>query len=131
MTRASIAATLVSLLVLAYGCADGPLQVANIQVGRAINPDGSVGSPTTLFKRNETIYVSALTGAAGSGTIGIKWMYGDRVIDEPKKEVSFKGPGATEFHLQNSGGFPPGAYSVEVFVDGVSAGRRTFKVDDR
>ncbi len=128
MTRAAFAAV---LLLCAFGCADGPLHVANIQVGRSLNPDGSVGSPTTLFKQNETIYVAALTDAAGSGTIGVKWMYGDRVIDEPKKEVSLKGPGATEFQMQNSGGFPPGDYSVEVFVDGVSAGRRAFKVDDR
>ena len=127
MTRLAIAA---AILVCSIACADGPLHAANIQVGRAINPDDSVGSPSTLFKPNETIYVSVLTDAAGKGTIGVKWMYGDRVIDEPSKEVSFKGPGATAFQMQNSGGFPTGSYSVEVFVDGVSAGKRAFKVDD-
>lgn len=105
--------------------------MSNIQLGRSLNPDNSIASPSTLFKRSETIYVSALTSAAGSSTIGVKWMYGSMVIDEPTKKVSFQGPGATEFHMQNSGGFPPGSYSVEVFVDGVSAGRRNFKVDDR
>ena len=84
-----------------------------------INPDGSVGSPSTLFKQNETVYVSVVTDAAGEGTIRLKWMYGDRVIDEPVKKVSFQGPGATSFQLQNSGGFPAGSYSVEVFIDDV------------
>jgi len=116
--------------LLCAACGEGPIQVTNIQVGRSINPDGSVASPSTLFKFNETIYVAAQT-TGGSGTISVKWMYGSRVIDEPKKQVSFQGPGATEFHLQNSGGFPPGDYSVEVFVDGVSAGKRGFKVADR
>lgn len=125
--RAVLAA---AILVLMVACS-GPLNVANIQIGRAINPDGSVSTPTTLFKQNETVYVSVLTDAAGSGVIGVKWMFGSQVIDEPTKKVSFKGPDATEFHLQNSGGFPPGDYSVEVFVDGVSAGKRAFKVDDR
>jgi hypothetical protein len=32
--------------------------------------------------------------------------------------------------LQNSGGFPPGDYSVEVLIDGVLVGTRAFKVDD-
>lgn len=128
MIRAALAA---AILVCSFACADGPLHAANIQVGRAINPDGSVGSPSTLFKPNETIYVSVLTDAAGEGTIRVKWMYGDQVIDEPTKKVSFKGPGATSFQMQNSGGFPAGSYSVEVFVDNVAAGKRAFKVDER
>lgn len=128
MIRAVLAA---AILVSSFACADGPLHVANIQVGRAINPDGSVGSPSTLFKQNETVYVSVLTDAAGKGTISVKWMYGDRVIDEPTKQVSLKGAGATSFQMQNSGGFPPGTYSVEVFIDGVSAGKRAFKVGER
>ena len=126
MTRAALAA---AILLCSVACADGPLHASNIQVGRAINPDGSVGSPSTLFKPNETVYVSVLTDAAGEGTIRVKWMYGDRVIDEPTKKVSFKGPGATSFQMQNSGGFPSGSYSVEVFVDDVAAGKRAFKVE--
>ena len=120
MIRSVIAA---AVLACSVACADGPLHAANIQIGRAINPDDSVGSPSTLFKPNETIYVAVLTDAAGKGTISVKWMYGDRVIDEPTKQVSFKGPGATAFQMQNSGGFPPGSYSVEVFVDGVECGQ--------
>jgi hypothetical protein len=126
VTRAALAA---ALLLCAVACADGPLHAANIQVGRAINPDGSVGSPSTLFKPNETVYVSVLTDAAGEGIIRVKWMYGDQVIDEPTKKVSFKGPGATSFQMQNSGGFPAGSYSVEVFIDDVAAGKRAFKVE--
>jgi hypothetical protein len=128
VNRARHAAALVVVL-LAAACNER-LQLTNIQVGRAINPDGSVSMPSTLFKHNETIYVAVLT-SGDSGTVGVKWMYGSQVIDEPTKKVSFKGGGATEFHLQNAGGFPEGDYSVEVFVDGVSAGKRAFKVGDR
>lgn len=113
------------------GCSDPPLSLANIQVGRSLNPDRSVASMTTLFKPSETIYVAVQTVDAGSGTVGVKWMYGTQVVDEPVKQVSYDGPAATEFHLQNSGGFPPGDYSVEVFLDGQSVGKRTFKVGER
>ena len=51
------------------------------------------------------------------------------MIDEPSKQVSYDGPASTEFHLQNSRGFPPGDYCVDVFIDGVQVGTRSFKVD--
>jgi len=115
-------------LMFAVACS-GPLQLANIQVGRSLNQDRSISSITTLFKPNETIYVSVHTTAAGKGTVSVKWKFGSHVIDEPSKQVSYDGPASTEFHMQNSGGFPPGDYSVDVFIDGVQVGSRAFKVD--
>jgi hypothetical protein len=125
LVRALIA---VAVLAAAAACSSGPLQLTNIQVGRSLNQDRSVASITTLFKPSETVYVAVQTGA-GEGTISVKWKYGTQVIDEPSKPVSYDGPASTEFHLQNSGGFPPGDYSVDVFIDGVQVGTRAFKVD--
>ncbi len=116
-------------LALTVACSSGPLELANIQTGRSLNQDRSIASITTLFKPNETVYVSVQTKAAGKGTISVRWKYGSRLIDEPSKPVSFDGPASTEFHLQNSGGFPPGDYSVDVMIDGVQVGTRAFKVD--
>ena len=86
-------------------------------------------SITTLFKPSETVYVAVQTDAAGKGAISVKWKFGTQVIDEPSKQVDYDGPASTEFHLQNSGGFPPGDYSVDVFIDGVQVGTRAFKVE--
>jgi hypothetical protein len=116
------------VLLASLACAKPPLSLANIQVGRSLNPDRSIASITTLFKPAETVYVSVQTNGAGKGTVGVKWMFGTQVIDEPIKQVSYDGPASTEFHLQNSGGFPAGDYSVEIFLDGTSVGRRVFKV---
>ena len=123
---------LAALLAAAVACRPSdPLKLETIQLGRSINPDGSVGLHTTTFKPTDTIYVSVLTTAAGAGTIGVKWIYASRVVGEPKKNVSYREPRATEFHLANSGGFPPGDYSVEAFIDGVSVGKRAFRVDKK
>ena len=125
LIRTALAAT---AIVIGIGCS-GPLELANIQVGRSLNQDRSISSITTLFKPNETVYVSIQTSAAGKGTVAVKWKYGSQVIDEPAKQVSYDGPASTEFHLQNSGGFPPGDYSVDVLIDGKQVGSRSFKVD--
>jgi hypothetical protein len=74
------------------------------------------------------VYVSVMTAGAGSGTIGVRWTYAGRVVGEPKKQVAYKGVAATEFHLQNAGGFPPGDYTVEAFLDGRVADTRSFRV---
>ena len=77
-----------------------------------------------------TLVQAVQTSAAGKGIVSVKWKFGSQVIDEPSKKVDFDGPASTEFHLQNSGGFPPGDYSVDVFIDGVQVGTRAFKVGE-
>jgi hypothetical protein len=111
------------------GCrSDAPLELDTIQVGRALSADNRIGQHTISFRPDDTIYVSVLTTDTGSGKVGVKWLYGDRVISEPSKDVSYQGAAATEFHIQNSGGFPEGKYSVEAFIDGQSVGIRNFSV---
>ena len=119
---------LAAVVVMTAACADAPLQLANIQTGRSLNPDRSIASITTLFKPSETIYVSVQTTGEAPGTIGVKWMYQGRVVDEPVKQVDYDGPASTEFHMQNSGGFPEGDYNVDIFINGQQVGTRAFKV---
>jgi hypothetical protein len=123
--------TLLGLLIVsAVGCGPTePLRVDTIQLGRSLNPDNSVASHTSSFKPLDTMYVSILTPAKGRGTIGVRWTYEGRLVSDPSKEVSYKGPAATEFHIQNSSGFPPGDYNVEVFLDGTSVGKRDYRVE--
>ena len=120
-------ATLV-LSFLLTSCTSGPLEVGAIQIGRSLNEDNSIGSLARAFKPNETIYVSIHTTATGSGTITVRWSYRGQMMSERSKPVSFKGAGATEFHIQSATGFPPGDYSVEVLLDGKSVERRSFTV---
>jgi hypothetical protein len=114
------------LCLLLTGCGSD-LRVGSVQLGRSLNADDTVANHTTVFTPAETVYVSVLTTGTGSGTIGVRWTYAGRVVGEPTKAV--RGATATEFHLQNAGGFPPGDYTVEAFLDGQAAGSRSFRVD--
>jgi hypothetical protein len=126
-----LAVTIV-LTALVVGCGTGePLHFSAIQLGRSLNSDNTVGNFTTSFKPGETVYVSVVTTGAGSATIGVRWTYSGRVVDEPKKKVSYKDVAATEFHLQTAAALPPGDYSVEAFIDGQSVGTRPFRVEKK
>jgi hypothetical protein len=122
---------LLSVVVLCAclaGCGSG-LRVTEIQLGRSVNADETVAGHTTRFAPADTVYVSIHTAGVGSGTIGVRWKYGERVLGEPSKQVSYRDAAATEFHLQSAVGFPPGDYSVEAFLDGQSVGNRSFRVE--
>jgi hypothetical protein len=130
MMKQKILATV--LLACLTGCGSKqPLQVTTIQLGRTVNSDHTVGSFTTTFAPDDSIYLSVLTGAAGTATIRVRWKYGERVIDEPTKQISYNQAAATDFRLQSPGGFPRGEYTAEVFVDDQPAGSRTFRVEAR
>jgi len=130
MRQLTVRLPILVLLGCLAGCGPG-LHVTTIQLGRSLNADNTVGNHTTTFAPSDTVYVSVATAGAGSGTMGVRWIYEGRVMGEPKKQVSYRGIAMTEFHLQNAGGFPPGDYTVEVFLDGQSAGTRPFRVDQR
>ena len=125
-----IVAAMISLGVAASGCRpSGPLRVTTIQTGKSLNSDKSVGNHTTRFKPDDTMFASVLTDGPGSGTIGVRWRYAGRLVSEETKKVSYRDHAATEFHIQNSSGFPDGEYTVEILVDGQSFATRALKVE--
>ena len=106
-----------------------PVQFETIQLGRSLNSDNSVGNHTTRFRPDDTVYVALLSEMPGSGTISVRWVLNGQTVKEESREVSYTREAATEFHLQNSGGFPPGTYRVEILVNGQPAGTREFRVE--
>ena len=119
-------------LVVSAACGSGEgLTVTGLQLGRAVNADGTVAGHTTTFQPSDTVHLSVLTSGLGSSTISVRWVYRDRVLDEPKKQVSYKDVAATAFTLRSGGTFPQGDYAVEVFLDGKAVGTREFRVEER
>ena len=127
MPQLKVHLSIVALAVCLSGC-ESDFRVSTIQLGRSLNADNTVGNHTTVFAPNETVYVAIVTAGSGQGTIGVRWMYEGQVMGEPKKEVSSRDGVATEFHLQSTGEFPAGDYTVEVSFNGQPAGTRSFRV---
>jgi hypothetical protein len=120
----------VVFLLVAAGCRpSGPLRVTTIQTGRSLNSDNSVGNHTTRFKPDDTMFAAVLTDGPGTGTIGVRWRYAGRLVNEETRDVSYRDHAATAFHIQNSSGFPEGEYSVEILIDGMTFATRALRVD--
>ena len=119
-----------SAALLAVGCGpSGPIKVKTIQTGRSLNSDNSVGIHTQRFRPDQTMYVAVLNDGPGKGTLTAKWTYAGRTVSEDTKKVSYRDSAATEFHITNSSGFPPGEYSVEILLDGKPVETRNLKVE--
>lgn len=128
MKKAILGVTVLLLMIVLPGCGSS-VTFTNMQLGRSVNTDQTVANHTTTFGPNDTVYVSLIASGSGSAEMRVRWTYAGQVVGEPTKQVSLRGGGATEFHMQNAGGFPPGEYAVEAFVNGQSVGTRTFRVE--
>jgi hypothetical protein len=128
--RRVLVATILLAVALVGACGPSePLRIATLQLGKSLNPDNSVGTHTTRFKPDDTVYVSLLSDDPGYGTVTVRWLLNGQVVSEAKRDVSYTRAAATEFHLQNSGGFPHGNYRVEILINGQPAGSREFRVE--
>jgi hypothetical protein len=108
-----------------------PLHVSDIQVGKGVGSDKKVGDQTTTFGVRDTMYVSVITdGAAKDAKLSTKWTYnGTQVVNESSQTISpTGGTTATEFHVNKKSAWPKGKYTVEVMLNGASAGTKDLEV---
>jgi hypothetical protein len=108
-----------------------PIRVSEIQVGKGVGSDKKIGDQTTSFGVRDTMYVSVITeGAAKDAKITTKWTFnGKQVVKDSSQTISpTGGTTATEFHVLKKSAWPTGKYTVEVLLNGVSAGTKDLEV---
>lgn len=107
-----------------------PLRVSDIQVGKAVGSDNKIGDQTTSFGVRDTMYVSVITdGAAKDAKIAAKWTFNGKPVSQDSQTISpTGGTTATEFHILKKTPWPKGKYSVDVSLNGVSAGTKDLEV---
>ena len=112
------------------GTTGAGLRVSQIDLGRSLNADRTIGDNTSSFKPNDTIYASVATaGSASAAAVRARWTYQDgQVVNESTQTISPTGDARTEFHISKPEGWPAGKYKLEVFVNGSSAATKDFEV---
>jgi hypothetical protein len=107
------------------------VRVSQIDMGRSLNADKTIGDNTSSFKPTDTIYASIATaGSAPSTTLKARWTFQDgQVVNESTQTIAPTGDARTEFHISKPDGWPPGKYKLEVFLDGSLANSKDFEVE--
>lgn len=111
--------------------ATGPpaVAVADVQLGRAVRLDKRIASPAEAFAPADTIYASVVTeGQADHVRLTARWIREGELLAEVSQGIAPVGTVVSEFNVSKPRGFAPGAYEVEILVDGVPAGGRRFTV---
>jgi hypothetical protein len=110
-----------------------PFKVTGAQLGKSIQPDNSVQTPTDVFGPKDTIYLSVISvGMAPQAVLATRWTFGpkDVLVHEESKTLSPPSdkPMHTEFHVSKPSGWPAGSYKVVLTVDGQPSQTSTFTV---
>jgi len=108
-----------------------PIHVSDIQVGKAVGSDMRVSNQTTDFGVRDTMHVAVVTdGAAKDAKVTAKWTFnGKQVVKEDSQTISpTGGTNVTEFHIDKKTAWPKGKYTVEVLLNGISAGTKDLEV---
>ncbi len=109
--------------------------VNGVDLGNAVGADMRITAPMTTFAPTDTIYAAVTTGtsdpAASVATkLGAKWTHVDsnQVVHEETKDLALAGDGMTDFQISKPGGWPTGAYKIEIMLDGAVVQTREFMV---
>ncbi len=105
-------------------------RVTGMELGKTLTADKKVATPMTSFGKRDTVYVSvASVGEAASTRLIAHWKFEDgQTVAADTQAIAPTGPAQTEFHILSPSPWPAGNYTVEVFVDTMSAGRKDFTV---
>lgn len=111
-----------------------PAVVTTIETGKHIDANKRIVDTASVFAPTDTIYISVVTNNATPTTMlkSVVTHESGQVVDSSSQAVALPmttgGPSVTEFHLVKPGRWPTGTYTVEIWLDGQSAGTRTLTV---
>lgn len=106
------------------------VSVTDIDLGRSLKPDMTIGDKTNSFHATDVVYVTVASKGTGPATLKARWIFEDsQVVAEDNQEISPTGPARTEFHLSKPTGLASGRYKVEILLNGTPVGTETFEVN--
>jgi hypothetical protein len=108
-----------------------PIHVSDVQVGKGVGADNRVADQTSSFGVRDTIHVAVITdGAAKDASISTGLTFNNQPAGSPIVTTISPtgGTTATEFHFTKKSAWPKGKYTVNVLLNGASAGTKDIEV---
>lgn len=103
--------------------------VTDFDLGRSLKADRTIDDHTANFRPSDVVYVTVGTKGDGTGTVKARWVYGDhQVLATETRDIGPDNRRVT-FQLSRPNGLAKGDYRVELSLNDVSQGNKTFSVD--
>jgi hypothetical protein len=94
------------------------VQVTGVTLGNAL-ADGKITAPANTFAPKDTIYaIVNTTSTVANSSITGHFSFGGQTVFDDAQVLKDVGPNATTFHIAKPDGFPAGAYTLDVLLDG-------------
>lgn len=108
-------------------------RVQNIELGKSANASLRVTSEAKAFTPNDTMFLAVVvTNPDADSRLTARWTYQDGSVVDSSGQGIARDMGAatsvTQFRVMNDKGWPLGAYSVDVWMNGTLVGSRAFTV---
>ena len=107
-----------------------PFRVVSMDLARHLDANMRAVQSSALFGVRDTIHLAiASEGTSPNVTLRAIWKFEDgQTVGDDAQGLAPTGPAQTEFHIINKSPWPKGKYSVELFADTTSAGKKEFIV---
>lgn len=111
-----------------------PFKVTGTVLGKGIQPDNTVQTPSETFGPKDTIYLSVASEGLPQpkAVLGVRWTYGPKDVLVHEEVATLTPPSEkpmhTEFHIAKASGWPAGGYKVALSVNGQPPETKTFTV---
>jgi hypothetical protein len=103
--------------------------VTQIDLGRQLNTDHTVGELTDTFGASDTVFASVQTETMASARITVRIRReNEAVLSDSSQRIPAEGITRTAFRFMLPGGWPPGRYQLEVVLDTTVSGVKEFTI---
>jgi len=112
--------------------AESGVVFSKAEIGHTLDEQKRVVDANTEFGAKDTVYVSVETKGAGKSELKVKYKSVEASetdsIEETTQKIDTTGTAVTEFQIYHNGGWEPGIYLAEIFLDGKSVAVKEFTV---
>ncbi|GAB2499901.1 hypothetical protein [Arenimonas alkanexedens] len=108
----------------------GDFRITTVSLGRAVDEEGQVGTPLTVFAPGDKIHAAVVAVGSSDGlTLSARWLAADGTeIAKAGQSLSPETPTVTTFSITQPDPWPVGGYQVEIAINDRVLETRTFEV---
>jgi hypothetical protein len=102
----------------------------SVNLGRGLNPDGTVSTPGTVFRQGDPVFVSFRVAPISPGTeLKLVWLGPRGTTNGQEQMVVPPAADVVNFRAKDTRTWLPGDHRLEIWMGGARVGDKAFRID--